>query len=311
MPPDAIKASDPTPESDTGRQDRLAPGDWQNIVKYLAKNQTKAVIDVWQHLKVGVLRTTGAIDFPVPPNSKMRAKSSSSLRHYIDSGIRTATPIMTAAATAGLDLRQPLSVLDFGCGVARQIVQLRRLFPQMKLSACDVDDAAVDYVRTAFPEVAAYTNRFDPPLEYSDGRFDLVYSVSIFSHLTLADQGKWLAELARVTRPGGVLCLTVMGAHAIDRWGGLDAAGREVAHRALAERGSFYIGTPKPAWKLKAEQIMRFGSNLIGIDKDYGDTFYSERYILENWSTPDLEVVSWIPGIIDNLQDLVVLRRKG
>jgi SAM-dependent methyltransferase len=285
--------------------------DWLKIWAYLLKNKVKTLVDVWQFLKVGALRALGVVDFPVPPNSKMRSTSSHSVRHYFESGIRTATPVLAAAAAGGLDLRKRLQVLDFGCGVARQIVQIQRSHPHFVMHACDVNGGAVAYVKKTFPEVTAYTNLFSPPLRYESKQLDLVYSVSIFSHLTVADQERWLTELSRVVRPGGVLCLTVMGAHAIDRWAGMEAGARIAAHRTLESSGYLYLGAPKPAWMLKAERISLFGSNLIGIDEDYGDTFYSEDYIRKNWAIADLEVVSWIPGIIDNLQDLVVLRRRN
>ncbi|MBY0437464.1 MAG: methyltransferase domain-containing protein [Burkholderiales bacterium] len=285
--------------------------DWLKIWAYLFKNKVKTLVDLWQFLKVGALRVLGVVDFPVPPNSKMRSTSSNSVRHYFESGIRTATPILAAAAAAGLDLRKRLQVLDFGCGVARQIVQIQRSHPHFVMHACDVNGGAVEYVAKTFPAVTAYTNLFSPPLRYESKQLDFVYSVSIFSHLTVADQERWLTELSRVVRPGGVLCLTVMGAHAIDRWAGMEVDARIAAHRTLESSGHLYLGAPKPAWMLKAEKISLFGSNLIGIDEDYGDTFYSEDYIRKNWAIADLEVVSWIPGIIDNLQDLVVLRRRN
>ncbi|MGY1688890.1 class I SAM-dependent methyltransferase [Geodermatophilus sp. SYSU D01105] len=50
-----------------------------------------------------------------------------------------------------------------------------------------------------------------PPLPFDDGRFDLVLGYSVFTHLPVDHQDAWLAELRRVTRPGGLLLLTVHG----------------------------------------------------------------------------------------------------
>jgi SAM-dependent methyltransferase len=44
----------------------------------------------------------------------------------------------------------------------------------------------------------------EPPLPYAAGTFTLVYALSVFTHLHEANASAWLAELARVTRPGGL-----------------------------------------------------------------------------------------------------------
>jgi len=98
--------------------------------------------------------------------------------------------------------------LDFGCGIGR-ILQF--LGDKRGLSACDVYVPAVDYVQSSFSEVEAYTNPLMPPIKYEDDRFDLIYSFSVFSHLERDVEEAWLAELGRVTKPGGLLLLTVHG----------------------------------------------------------------------------------------------------
>src|SRR5690606_10614422 len=51
-------------------------------------------------------------------------------------------------------------------------------------------------------------NRLNPPLPYPDAHFDIVYLMSVFTHLREETQRQWLAELRRVTRPGGVALVT-------------------------------------------------------------------------------------------------------
>ena len=147
----------------------------------IAKSTAKRGIDVYFAAKCSLLRAFSVIDFPVPPNHCLRRTSSLTIRHYFESGITTMMPIMTAARMYGVDLDQPVNVLDFGCGVARQLLQLTRNYPNVHARACDAHPDNVRYIKRAFPNVDSYANSFDPPLKYADNTFDLVYSVSTFS----------------------------------------------------------------------------------------------------------------------------------
>jgi SAM-dependent methyltransferase len=50
-----------------------------------------------------------------------------------------------------------------------------------------------------------------PPLAFESESFDLVYALSVFTHLTAELQLAWRDELRRVLRPGGFLLVTTHG----------------------------------------------------------------------------------------------------
>ena len=283
-------------------------------LKFFLKTIGKACLDQYQSIKVAFLRAIGVIDFPVPPNSRMRGTSSNTIRHYYESGLTTTLPIITAAYIEGLDLRAPAEVLDFGCGVGRQLLHFERNYPGLALHACDVNERSIEFVRSAYRRVESYTSAFSPPLKYPDCKFDLIYSVSIFSHLNIRDHALWLQELARIARPGGLCCLTILGAHARTLRSKPSSGQIPSEVTALEEQGYHYEsnfgGKPKPDYMKAVEQIWSVGSNLIGIDEDYGRTYYSEKYVREHWNNESFDFRQYIPGIIDNLQDLVVLKKR-
>lgn len=101
-------------------------------------------------------------------------------------------------------------VLDFGCGAGRLLRHLLHAPGVAELHGCDLDARSVAWVGEHLPRVRAFVSQAEPPLDRPDATFDLVIAVSVFSHLGDSWE-RWLAELHRVTKPGGVLIATFMG----------------------------------------------------------------------------------------------------
>ncbi|MEM7473724.1 MAG: class I SAM-dependent methyltransferase [Planctomycetota bacterium] len=254
-------------------------------------------------------RMLGRIDYPVPSFSSMHKTSSKTVKHYYESGIRTAVPILTAARANGLDLKQA-KVLDFGCGVGRQLAHMTRHLPENEYYACDIDDLSVSFIQKHYEQVSAYVSSFRPPLAYEDAFFDMIYSVSIFSHLHLDDIEPWLQELARITKPGGLLMLTTEGPTALGPLSEAFGVSEAELLDELQAKGTLYKEYDYLEECLQKQGTLKSASFMIGIEGSYGNTVLSPEHIHREWESDILEVVSVIEGIIDFRQDLVVLRRK-
>ena len=76
----------------------------------------------------------------------------------------------------------------------------------------DASAAAVEWCRRNLAFARFETNGLAPPLPYGDAGFDLVYALSVFTHLTVELQQAWLRELRRVLRTDGLLIVTTHGA---------------------------------------------------------------------------------------------------
>lgn len=86
---------------------------------------------------------------------------------------------------------------------------MRRDIPA-QLFGTDIDGESIDWCQSKLGHMATFTvNGFWPPLPFADGFFDVIYSISVFTHLPEDMQTAWLAELRRVAKPGGLLLLTV------------------------------------------------------------------------------------------------------
>jgi SAM-dependent methyltransferase len=99
-------------------------------------------------------------------------------------------------------------VLDFGCGAGRT---LRHLLDEgAELYGCDVHGPSIAWLEEhVAPPLHVHRNGERPPLPYDDDTFDLVYALSVFTHLP-EGWAEWLLELRRVLKPDGWLVATFM-----------------------------------------------------------------------------------------------------
>jgi SAM-dependent methyltransferase len=276
-------------------------------MKPLIKELAKLALNVVQASFVLVATKARLIDFPVPPNSSMRKTSSKTIPNYYVSGIRCYLPIATMALHYGVELDRDISVLDFGCGVARELLHFQRHYPTPKYFACDIDATSVDFVRKNF-RVECYKNEFEPPLRYDPSSMDMIYSVSTFSHFDPSDHLPWLRELCRVTKPGQFCFLTTEGPTGFRK---LKAEGFLEAsdETQFYETGILYKEYPFMDAERRRRYKIPVANLAMGITGSYGNTVLMPDYIRSAWPASGFEVVDIVEGVIDHRQDLVVLRK--
>jgi len=272
------------------------------IVRESAKLAVNTLHASWATLS----RTAGLIDFPVPPYSSMRKTSSRTIRHYYVSGVACYLPIATMALHQGVALREPIRVLDFGCGVGRQLLHFTKHFPKVQFEACDVDSTLIDFIRKHYPDVAANVTKFDPPLPFKTSSLDMIYSVSTFSHIHPENQRQWLDELFRVTKPSGYCFLTTEGWTALGLMRDVFLADMDAK---LRERGILYKEYEFLKYERGRDPISPLVNVARGISGSYGNTVMTPNFIRENWAASGFEVVDVIEGVIDTRQDLIILRK--
>jgi hypothetical protein len=117
-------------------------------------------------------------------------------------------------ALSGRHLHELGAVLDWGVGCGR----IARHFPADRakaLTGCDIDHDNVAWCKANLDGTFVDCG-INPPLPFTDASFNLIYGVSIFTHLREPMQLRWLEELRRVSAPGALLLTTIHGRTAID-----------------------------------------------------------------------------------------------
>ncbi|HEX2390830.1 MAG TPA: class I SAM-dependent methyltransferase, partial [Casimicrobiaceae bacterium] len=107
-------------------------------------------------------------------------------------------------AIAGRRLATFARVLDWGVGCGRLARHWPAAQARVSLTGCDIDRDNVAWCTAHLPGTFG-PSQLTPPLPFPDRAFDLVYGISVFTHLREPMQLRWLVELARVTSPGALL----------------------------------------------------------------------------------------------------------
>lgn len=100
-------------------------------------------------------------------------------------------------------------ILDWGCGPGRVI----RHWPENNFTCfgSDVNDKSLAWCKHNFPSIRFLHQQVLPPLDIAGETFDLIYGISILTHLSLSAHFLWIKELDRILKPGGLLFLTTQG----------------------------------------------------------------------------------------------------
>jgi SAM-dependent methyltransferase len=104
-----------------------------------------------------------------------------------------------------------VQVLDFGAGAGRTLRHFLDEAETATFWACDIDRESVAWLEENLsPPIRAFLSDEEPPLPLEAGSLDLVYAVSVFTHLT-DTWSAWLLELHRLLKDSGLLLITFIG----------------------------------------------------------------------------------------------------
>jgi cyclopropane fatty-acyl-phospholipid synthase-like methyltransferase len=138
------------------------------------------------------------------------------MRAHLDVGRIVADGVVARFRDAGAEPSSFRRLVDFGCGCGRVTRFLRRSMPDAALTGLDVDADAIAWCAANLSTLGSFrTIPHHPPTRESDGAFDAMIAISVFTHLPPEMQRAWIAEWARVVEPGGHVLFTV--SHPDDR----------------------------------------------------------------------------------------------
>jgi SAM-dependent methyltransferase len=146
-------------------------------------------------------------------------------------------------------------LLDFGCGAGRTLRHFLDEAGSAEIWGCDIDAESVDWLdRNLSPPLHALRNEAEPGLPFEDGHFDLVWALSVFTHL-VDSWAAWMLELHRVLADDGILIATSIGPHHSELIAKEDWEEERIGMNALRHWASWDVGGPMvlhSTWWLRA-----------------------------------------------------------
>ncbi len=231
---------------------------------------------------------------PLPDADRMfRVMGSTSTTQFLLGGCSDFNKFKRLSTAIGAGDTQRKRVLDWGVGCGR-VARYFSTVPGIEFFGVDVDADNVDWCsRNLSGQYRKVPLR--PPAPLDAGTFDLIYGISVFTHLHERDQRAWLAELNRLAAPGAILLLSFHGT--------------TVAN---------YAGLPLPALDAYLDTVARDGfvvtsvndqiRNFIDEPGYYVNVAHSDDYVRRVWGEY-FDVVDIIPGMVAT-HDLAVLRKR-
>lgn len=146
---------------------------------------------------------------PVPSSGNRAGYTPETDAGYLETGRAERDAIERVLALHGVDVKATRSILDWGCSTGRVLRHFTDLPDRPSLWGCDIDEAAIEWGQRHLGErLRLFQSTLDPHLPVPDASFDIVYGISVFTHISHCID-TWLMELRRVTRPGGAVLVTV------------------------------------------------------------------------------------------------------
>ncbi len=146
----------------------------------------------------------------LPPDYLMYETFQINYSGYYTGGMETALWLISHLRNH-IDLKDK-RILDWGCGPGR----ITRHLPALLGDGCeyfgtDYNIKTIDWCSRNLPGIVFGRNSLEAKLSFPDQYFDVIYGISVFTHLSEQSHYDWYNELYRVLKTKGIMLFTTQG----------------------------------------------------------------------------------------------------
>jgi ubiquinone/menaquinone biosynthesis C-methylase UbiE len=192
------------------------------------------------------------------------------------------------------------NILDFGCGWGRIIRFFLKDLEGSKIWGCDPVKEMIDLCKKQNKWCNFENISTEPPTPFQDNTFDMIYSYSVFSHLSEDFHLNLLAEVKRILKPGGIYITTTRNRKFIEICAEM---------RKLSDLNSM-----NPGPRSSAQAFLNTRQSLSEFDRGeychhsfndkkwpyWGETAIPKKYVLDHW-TQSFTVLDFIDLDVQNV----------
>ena len=131
---------------------------------------------------------------------------------YLRNGYEILQSLDAVLRAAGKDWMGLRSVLEFACGFGRFTRFLVRELPSERIWCSDIQSEATEFAANQFG-VGGFTSSYEPGDLTVGRKFEIIYVVSLFSHLPRQRFEQWLTALYSLLDDDGLLLFSTHGEH--------------------------------------------------------------------------------------------------
>ncbi|MDQ7989670.1 MAG: class I SAM-dependent methyltransferase [Candidatus Dactylopiibacterium sp.] len=230
----------------------------------------------------------------------------SSGRSAMEEGARFMRFLLDVARRNGVALESnQVRVADFGSGWGRYTrFMLKYVHPDnlfgLEVQADMVERCRKEFGRANFVRVSPY-----PPTVLQEGLLDLVFGYSVFSHLAPACADAWIAEFARIVKPGGLVVMTTQGRDFIEFCRQKRVSG-DLSHPWFRFLAQAFVDSEAAFADYDAGNIL-FAPTMS--TPTYGEALVPRGYVERHW-LDDFELLDFIDDRQVLPQAVFILRRR-
>jgi SAM-dependent methyltransferase len=184
------------------------------------------------------------------------------------------------------------TILDFASGYGRTTRFLVHRVSPEQIWVSDIKARAVEFQEQHFG-VNGFVSTLEPEELHVEQKFDCIFVISLFSHLSRESFARWLQRLCDVLSDTGIIAFSVHDVALLEPMG-------------IESQGDFtYLSTSEEtAFRSQDEQLR---------DSHYGSTFVSEKFVREVIVSLDFPSKTYarFPRSLIGKQDLYLLARDG
>jgi SAM-dependent methyltransferase len=236
----------------------------------------------WQESKNGEQKK---FEYLPPPSLRYRVNYNLDKDSFMEGGMN-GLDIVTLLKKVDKNLDSFNRILDFGCGCGRTLYWVAKYSNKPDYYGTDIDVQAISWSHKNLNFAKFSVNKALQPLVYKSETFDLVYALSVFTHLDEERQFVWLTELKRILKPRGILIITLHG--------------RRVS-------GKLPYDVKKEFEKI-GFLYLKSGADL-GIFPDwYQNAFHTQEYVIDKYAN-HFKILNYFVNGMSNNQDAVILQK--